>query len=303
MPDTPLPSCETIGGRPHGSLITGHFLKVISMRPFMLCVLLPLCCVGDELPPTLQLPTKTVITETMAGPSKVETTKIVDEIKPGVWYVIRSKTKLFVMDFPAGSVSIISGASSADGIFADGDGKPESRVFPSEDFTYLVQGQKPCKCELALIPAGVTERSAIFRQTLTVSNAGPQPPPVDPVKPDPVTPNPEPLEPVKSFRVIFVKESSKTLSPQQSSIPAAAVIQQYLDEKTTKEDGEPGHREYDPDQITTNEQPIMKKLWETVKPQLIPAPCIVIEKNGHAKVMPFPANVDECLKLLKEYGG
>ncbi len=275
---------------------------------FFWLLLLPVACCGDELPPTLKLPTKTVITETTAGPAKVETTKIVDQIKPGVWYVVQSKTKLFVMDFPAGSVSIISGATSADGIFADGDGKPESRTFNPEDFTYLIQGQKPCKCELALVPVGVLEKSAIFRQTLTVGDVGPQPPPVDPPVPvDPPTPNPDeppaPDEAVKSFRVIFIKESGQTLPLGQSAVPDAAAIRDYLNAKTTQENGQAGWRTYDPEQITDNEQPTMKALWEAVKPKLLPAPCMVIERNGHAKVMPFPKGVDDCLKTLTEYGG
>jgi hypothetical protein len=47
----------------------------------------------------------------------------------------------------------------------------------------------------------------------------------------------------------------------------------------------------------------MKALWEAVKPKLLPAPCMIIEVNGHATVMPFPANVEECLTTLKRFGG
>ncbi len=274
---------------------------------FLWLLLMPVVCRGDELPPTLQLPTREVVTKAEATTATVTRNEIVDTIKPGVWYVVRSKVKLIVMDFPAGSVSIISGASGADGLFADGEGKPESRTFPADEFTYLVQGTKPVKCELAFVPVGVKERADIWRQTLTVSDAGPQPPPVDPP-----TPNPEPLEPpkppdekpvVKSFRVIFVKESGQTLPVAQSSVPDAQVIREYLNAKATPENGQPGWRKWDPDQIIDNEQPTMVALWEVVKPKLLPAPCIVVEKNGHATVMPFPANVDECMKLLKEYGG
>lgn len=116
---------------------------------------------------------------------------------------------------------------------------------------------------------------------------------------------PEPDEPVKveSFRVIFVKESGQTLSKEQSSIPAAKVIRDILNAKTTKEEGAPGWREYDPDFAAENEQPTMKALWAAVKPKLLPAPCMVVEVNGHATVMPFPANVDECVATLKKYGG
>lgn len=280
------------------------------MRTFLWLLLMPVMCCGDELPPTLQLPTREVVSKAEATTATVTRTEIVDTIKPGVWYVIRSKVKLIVMDFPAGSVSIISGASGADGLFADGEGKPESRSFPADEFTYLVQGTKAVKCELAFVPIGVKERADIWRQTLTVSDAGPQPPPVDPPKPvdppvDPVDPPKPPDEKpvVKSFRVIFVKESSQTLPVAQSSVPDAAAIRQYLNEKTTPENGQPGWRTWDPQQVIANEQPTMVALWGVVQPKLLPAPCIVIERDGHAKVMPFPASVDECLRLLKEYGG
>lgn len=110
-------------------------------------------------------------------------------------------------------------------------------------------------------------------------------------------------EPVRSLRVIFVKESGATLSADQTAIPSAGEIRQYLEAKTTKEGDVAGWREFDPEQQTANEQPTMKALWEAVKPKLIAPPCLVIEVNGNAKVMPFPANVAECMATLKKAAG
>jgi hypothetical protein len=121
-----------------------------------------------------------------------------------------------------------------------------------------------------------------------------------------VGPGPEPTpvpEPVKSFRVIFVKESGATLSGEQSAIPAAKEIRDYLQAKTTPEANQPGWREYDPEQQTANEQTTMKALWEAVKPKLIPPPCLVVEVNGKATVMPFPATVADCMTTLKKAAG
>jgi hypothetical protein len=115
-------------------------------------------------------------------------------------------------------------------------------------------------------------------------------------------PNPTP-EPVKSFRVIFVKESGQTLSGEQVAIPGAKEIRDLLNAKTTAEGNQPGWREYDPQQITDNEQPTMKALWSAVKPQLLPAPCLVVEVNGKVTVMPFPATVAEAVETLKKHGG
>ena len=44
-------------------------------------------------------------------------------------------------------------------------------------------------------------------------------------------------------------------------------------------------------------------LWKAVKPNIQTVPCLVIEVNGLARVMPFPADVDETLRTLKQYGG
>lgn len=258
---------------------------------------------GDETKteePSIVFPMR-VFAEKAAGVTT--RTEIIDTIKPGVWYVIRSKEPLFVLDAPQGSVSIISGPVSVDGIFADGNGKSETRVFDPAESTYLIQGLKPCKTELILIPVGVTERAAVVRQVLTVSGSGPEPPPpIDPPEPDP-DPDKPPEPTKKSFRVIFVKESGVTLNAAQSSIPDAKAISEYLDAKTTEEDGQVGWRTFDPDDKAENEPPVMKKLWEAVKPKLHPAPCMVVELDSAVVVKPFPANVAECLKILKRYGG
>lgn len=279
---------------------------------FLFFLVSAICQVGvavDDLPPSLLLPTRVVTTETAATASTVTRTEVIDKIEIGVWYVIRSQTPLYVLDSPQGSVSIISSPSSVDGIFAGGDGKPETRVFNQEnESVYLIQGLRPVKTELILIPVGVKDKSSIYRQMLTVGS-GPKPPPEPEPDPDPEPqpepePDPEPDKtPVKSFRVIFVKESGDTLSADQSAIPSAKSIRDYLVAKTTKENGVSGWREYDPQQVVSSDQGTMKSLWEAVKPQLLPAPCLVIEVNGHATIMPFPKTPEECLATLKKFGG
>ena len=137
---------------------------------------------------------------------------------------------------------------------------------------------------------------------MTRDGQKPEPPkPVDPVVPVvPVDPVPEP---VRSFRAIFVKESGSTLPAAQTAIPNAKAIREYLNAKTTKEGSLPGWREYDPQQNTANEQPTMAALWSAVQPKLQVIPCLVIEVNGKATVLNYPADTNAALKLLKEYGG
>lgn len=230
----------------------------------------------------------------------------VSSLSEDTWYVIESPVPLIILNSPAGHVGVQpeEGPVKVRGKFADGTGKTETRTFSSKHL-YFVNAVKAGQIELLIVPIGVSAEAEVIRQPLTVMGLAPIPPPGPGPGPTPgPTPAPEPAPaPVASFRVIFVKESGATLTASQSSIPAAKVIRDYLIAKTTPENGQPGWREYDPDQATTNEQPTMQKLWEAVKPKVTKVPCLVIEVNGHATVMPFPVSVDECMVTLKKAGG
>jgi len=225
----------------------------------------------------------------------------VGTLKADEFYVIESDVELIVRQFPVGLIDVESSAGPirVRGKFSDGSGKVETRDY-RRGYIYFLTAVSSGTAGVDLIPVGVLQESSIIRHVLSVDGTAPKPPPGP--GPDP-TPDPKPPQPVTSFRAIFVKESGDTLNPQQTAIPAAKAIRDYLIAKTTPEGGVAGWREYDPQQTTTNEQATMKALWEAVKSKLLPAPCLVIEVNGHATVMPFPANVDETLKTLKKYGG
>lgn len=261
------------------------------------------CRSDDDLKPgRIILPVNPVIIEPDKPRPIVDPSdpKIISEIKPDEMYVVESPIKLIVLTSPAGvlTVETTEGPIRVRGKFSDGIGAIETRNYTAP-WVYFVTTVGTGKSELILIPEGVKLESDIVRQVLTVSGSGPNPPP----DPDP-QPDPEPdTKPVKSFRVIFVKESGQTLNAAQTAIPGAKSIRDYLAIKTTAEGGLVGWREYDPQQNTESEQAAMKALWEAVKPKLLAAPCMVIEINGHATVMPFPANVDECLSTLKKAGG
>lgn len=217
------------------------------------------------------------------------------------FFVIEADVPFFVLDSRTGFVSIAydQGPIRLRGKFADGTGKVETRTYQSKYLATLEATQKG-QVEILVVPAGATDAGVVIRRTLSVMGQSPQPPPGP--EPDPDDP-PVPPGPVTSFRVIFVKESGATLPLGQSAIPGAKVIRDYLTSKTTPEGTFAGWREYDPDQVTTNEQPTMKALWESVKPKLLPSPCLVIEVNGRATVMAFPQTVDEAMRTLKQYGG
>jgi len=236
--------------------------------------------------------------EPVVPPSPQEVT----ELKADHWFVVEADVPFFVLDSREGIVLIgyEEGPLKLKGKFADGSGKNETRTYNSK-YLATVEAVTKGQVELLVVPAGATDAGVVIRRTLTVMGQAPQPPPGPGPQPDPDDP-PAP-GPMTSFRVIFVKESGETLPPGQSAIPGAKAIRDYLTAKTTPEGNLAGWREYDPQQITANEQPTMRALWESVKPQLLAAPCLVIEVNGRATVMPFPADVNACLAKLKEYGG
>lgn len=217
-----------------------------------------------------------------------------------VW---KSKTPMLAFQAPDGLLKITrdKGPLRYNAVFADGKGIRETRNYAADEYLVFVEPLKSGQTELILVPHGATNESQAVRQPLVVSGTGPQPPP-GPVPPDPDPPEPKPPEPVKSFRVIFVKESGSTLPPGQTSIPGAKVIRDYLNAKTTKENGVPDWREYDIDQNTANEHSGMKALWAAVKPKIETVPCLIAERNGTATIIPYPSNVDEAMAILKKYG-
>jgi len=233
----------------------------------------------------------------------------VASLSEDTWYVVESAMPLIILHSPAGHVSVQpdKGPIKVRGKFVDGTGKTETRTFSSPHL-YFINAVKAGQIELLIVPEAVQAEADIIRQPLTVMGLAPIPPPdpepgPGPIPPDP-TPGPEPTPgPVTTFRVIFVKESGSTLSAQQSSVPAAAEIRSYLNRKTTPENGVTGWREYDPQQNVTNEQPNMKALWNAVRPNLQTFPCMVVEVNGRATIMPFPANVADAVQTLNKAGG
>lgn len=282
-------------------------LAIALMMVFCVASSTSLACSGQDSPSDaagkIRLPHRASGADDTPRPAPVPgDPKVVSSLAVEDWYVVESDMEIIALQSPDNVLDIEAthGPITVRGKFADGTGKIETRVYTSS-YVYFVTAKKPGKTELILIPLGVKMESEIVRQELTVTDGtGPNPPP-DPFVPDPVEPD-VPV-PVASFRVIFVKESGATLSPEQSAIPNAKALRDYLNAKTTQEGGRSGWREYDPQQNPVSEQPTMKALWQAVVPQITSVPCMVVEVNGHATVMPFPENVDDALATLKKSGG
>lgn len=141
-------------------------------------------------------------------------------------------------------------------------------------------------------------RDNITRKTLDVFvGQGPRPPPdIKPVDPDVTPPGP-----VTSFRVIFGFESGSNLTGKQLGAAYSKEVEDYLTKNCTPEDGRPGFRRYDKDTAVTNEQPTMKALWNAVKDQITTVPCLIVEVNGKATILPYPADSADSLATLKKY--
>lgn len=151
------------------------------------------------------------------------------------------------------------------------------------------------------ISAHVPSGDDVVFAEMALTIIGPRPPPIDPLKPpvDPVKPPVVPPQPVTSFRVIFVHESGGTLPLGQTPVSDAKAIRDYLTANTTPDGPYAGFRKYDRDQTAAGETPAIKALWEAVQPKLTEIPCIVIEVNGKAEILPYPKNATDALALIK----
>lgn len=225
---------------------------------------------------------------------------------PGYRYVVESDVECLVFLSPGGSVSLKKqhGPITIDAKFVDGTGENEERDYKSK-FIYSFKAIKVGRDELIIMPVGAKAESEAKRVTFQVGQLPiPPPPGPNPPGPQPPGPTPDPTPvPVTSFRVIFVYESLTTLPAKQTSILYAKSIADYLTEKTTAEGGLAGWRRFDKDAGTANDQPVMRALWAAVKPKITTVPCMIIETNGKADILPWPASVDEALATLKKAGG
>jgi PKD repeat protein len=108
---------------------------------------------------------------------------------------------------------------------------------------------------------------------------------------------------VTSFRVIFVTESAALLSPQQNAVINAKTTRDYCNAKCTRENNQPDWRSYDPQTGTTSGYVGIDTTWAAAKPKMTTIPNMIVEVNGKAEILPFPANAAACLATLQSYGG
>ena len=95
-------------------------------------------------------------------------------------------------------------------------------------------------------------------------------------------------------------ESGDTIPANQTAVMDAKAVRDYLNTKTTPAGGWAGWRQFDPQHEAANDTPIMKALWQSVKPHITTIPCLVVEVNGKAEIVPFPKTPAEALAVLTD---
>lgn len=261
-----------------------------------LCLLLA-CSVGFAADPAIRLPVAPVPPSPMPAP--VEPGGVL-RLTPDVLYVIDSKVDCVVRAHPAGLVKVAKkkGPRDISAKFVDGSGLTEDRTYDGP-FVYVVTATGTGRVELDVIPIGLKGEADIVTATVDVdSGAGPIPPPT----PKPVEPKVEPVA-VKTFRVVLVHESGKTYDGVTNGVLYGADLRAFVKDRCTRDGATPGFRLFDQHEDAANELPGIKALWQAAKPKLTAVPCLIVEVNGKADILPLPANQAAALATLKTYLG
>ena len=234
----------------------------------------------------IRLPAGPVLPQPMPNPG--EPVRLIGD----AMFVVDSDVPCIVLASPAGLVSITEevGPIRLRGRFVDGTGT-ESRTYKGKA-VFVVEGVASGRVELLVIPVGAAKVGDVIRRTVIVeAGHGPQPPP----KPD------DPPVPVTSFRVFLVFESGATYTAAQTGVLYSKAVADWLNANCTKDSTQPGWRRRDKDADAVNETAPMRTLWDAVKPKLTAIPCLVVERNGTADIIPLPVSEAEALATLKRY--
>lgn len=236
-----------------------------------------------------------IVPSVQPTPAPKPTPGVVPVLAGDAQLVIASDEPFLLFDSPGGLVTIAkeTGPLRIRGKFLDGSGKVETRSYAAKHIAIVTAGDGTGRVELIAAPVGLNDESKAERMVLDVNGA--RPPPVDPV--DPVVPP----GPVTSFHVIFVYESGDTLTAAQHSTIYAKSVSDWLTANTTKDGQFAGWRRYDKDADASSESEPFKGLWAAVKPKVTTVPCVVIERNGKADILPLPATPAEAVALFAKY--
>jgi hypothetical protein len=194
--------------------------RILIDSVMMVCVLIT-ACYGDEktVPLPLDVPKIILPTKPFSIPSPPNGPVVISELSKGQLYIIQGNAEIYFRQIPLSLVSITNLREGlpedlktspiiVNGIFVDGDGNPETRIFRGK-FLYSVSARETGSTYLMMVPDGAKDAD-ILTQPLTVTGTGPKPPPP---KPDP---DPTPTE--KHVRLSIVTDS------ENLSLPTTVVL-------------------------------------------------------------------------------
>jgi hypothetical protein len=277
------------------------------IRYALLLLLLAAPGLAEDTVPVVPTPAKPPIVFPALPPSGEPVTippvqvdpEAVPKLAYGQIYVVQSDVEFTLLASPEKLVTItpVAGPVTVRGVFADGNGKVETRTFKAP-FVAFVDANEGASGRVELL--GVIDRSNITRQLIDIG-AGPRPPPLPPPGPGP-TPAPT------GFRVLFIYNSTANLSREQYNILFSTKIVDYLNTHCVKAGPQniPEWRKWSPKvNVTEKESKTMVDLWNSIDHAKIAdkLPQIVIAVNGQAETFALPATEADTIALLKTKGG
>lgn len=215
--------------------------------------------------------------------------------------IVKSDSEFILRASPKGKVEIVRAASpQIGGKFVGGTGKFKLETFKEKNVAIVMKMPGATgQVELIYSPVGAKDDSTDIARMVQLGT-GPIPPPI-PVDPK-VDPKVDPV--IKTFRVMFVYDSKKVLTPAQHSVIYAISMNSFLIANTTKcNDGSGGYRRKDSIQTAEEESSEFKDIWAAVKPKLTGLPCIAIAVNDKIVIESLAATPEAQITVLNKYLG
>lgn len=179
------------------------------------------------------------------------------------------------------------------------DAKPLHNYQPRPDAWGFLVGVKEGTATITVVSNGEGGGPPVVLKRYAVQ-VGPKKPGPDPTPPGP-TPGPTPI-PLQGLRVLVVYESADMTKMPAAQLTAlrAQEVRDYLNSHCAKAGNQPEWRMYDKDADTTHDSDVWKEAMKRPRQSL---PWILISDGTKGFEGPLPANKDDLLKLLKQYGG
>lgn len=231
---------------------------------------------------------------------ETDTVSVIGEVRSDEWYIIESDSELIAITSPAGiaSVTADTGPLKIKGKFADSGGRTETRTYSAKHI-YTVEAVAQGKCELILIPVGVSAEAELVRQMLSVLGSRPPPGP-GPDDDDP----PKPPIPADGKRVLILYESAEMSRYPQSQVNqfTSSTLREYLRTHCSPGpvNGTPEFRIWDKDTDLTNAPQVWRDAMALPRGTL---PQLIVSNGVEGFSGPLPATEAETLAILRKYLG